>query len=120
MKQARDAPWDRNEHIVTYIDRVEQEVKKLKRGKVKSDENDLLSQMLYEIKKSGEMEHALRRWEDKAEADKTWKMQRLILAKSMPVAANMPKSTPKKQDSATQTKRKRKCAPSTKTSPCEK
>ena len=46
MKQARDAPWDRNEHIATYIDRVEQEVKKLKHGKVKSDENDLLRQML--------------------------------------------------------------------------
>ena len=72
MKQERDAPWNTNEHIVTYFTKVERAVKRMK-DKIKMDEKELLSNALYTIKESGEMEHALRTWDKKDEADKTWK-----------------------------------------------
>lgn len=72
MKKERDAPWDTNEHIVTYFTKVERAVKRMK-GKINTDDKELLSNALYTIKESGEMEHALRKWDEKSEADKTWK-----------------------------------------------
>lgn len=72
MKAERDAPWDTNEHIVTYFTKVERVCKRLKK-KISIDDKELLSNALYTIKESGEMEWALKKWEEKAEADKTWK-----------------------------------------------
>ena len=73
MKKERDAPWNTNDHIVTYFSKIERTVKWLELAEVKSDKNELLSNALYAIKESGEMEHALREWDNKKKEDRTWK-----------------------------------------------
>ena len=72
MKKERDAPWDTNEHIVVYFTKVERVNKRLAK-QYKTDEKELLSNALYTIRESGEMEWALKEWEKKATEDKTWK-----------------------------------------------
>ena len=37
IKGERDAPWDGNEHVVTYFNRIEQAVKQLERAKIVTD-----------------------------------------------------------------------------------
>ena len=73
IKQERDAPWDTNEHVVTYFNRVTQAVKQLERAKIRTDEIELLNQALYTFKQSGELEQALVNWDAKDEAGQTWK-----------------------------------------------
>ena len=73
MKAERDGPWDTNQHIVTYFSRVERAVKRLKEGKVTTSEVKILSNLLFQIKQSGEMEWALKEWNKKPKADRTWK-----------------------------------------------
>ena len=72
MKKEQGAPWDTNEHIVMYFTKVEQAVKRMK-GKIKTDKKELLSNALYTVKESGEVERALRKWEEEDDTDKTWK-----------------------------------------------
>ena len=72
IKQERDTPWDTNEHVVTYFNRVTQAVKQLERAKIRTDEIELLNQALYTFKQSGELEQALVNWDAKDEADQTW------------------------------------------------
>ena len=59
IKQERDAPWDTNEHVVTYFNRVTQAVKQLERAKIRTDEIELLNQALYTFKQSEELDQAL-------------------------------------------------------------
>ena len=81
MKTKRDGPWDTNQHIVTYFSRVEQAVKRLKEGKVTTSEVKILSNVLFQIKQSGEMEWALKEWNKKPEADRTWKNAKTYFSK---------------------------------------
>ena len=72
IKGERDAPWDGNEHVVTYFNRIEQAVKQLERAKIVTDKQELLNQALYTFKESGELEQGLVNWTALAEPDKTW------------------------------------------------
>ena len=71
IKAERDAPWDTNQHIVTYFLQVDKAIKRLDHAGVKTDDKELISSALYQIKQSGEMEHALKKWDNKDAADKT-------------------------------------------------
>ena len=73
IKKERDAPWNTNEHIVKYFSNTDRAVKRLKRSKVDTSEKELMSNALYTIKESGEMERALEDWDKKPEAERTWK-----------------------------------------------
>ena len=46
IKQERNAPYDTNEYVVTYFNRVTQAIKQLERAKIKIDEIELLNQAL--------------------------------------------------------------------------
>ena len=81
MRKEREAPWDTNEHIVTYFSGVQRAVKRLTKAKVKSDEIELLANALMTIKESGEMEHALQEWEKKDKADQTWEKAKTYFSK---------------------------------------
>ena len=81
MRKERDAPWNTNEHIVTYFSGVQGAVKRLKKAGVTSDEVELLANALFSIKQSGEMEHALQEWDKKAKADQTWEKAKTYFSK---------------------------------------
>ena len=81
MRKERDAPWNPNEHIVTYFSGTQGAVKRLKKAGVTSDEVELLANALYSIKQSGEMEHALQEWDKKAKADQTWEKAKTYFSK---------------------------------------
>ena len=103
-RKEQEAPWNTNEHIVTYFSDVQLAVKRLTKAGVTSDEVELLSNALFSIKTSGKMEYALQEWDKKAKADQTWGKQRLILAKSMLIAESIKELKRSKQDSDPQTK----------------
>ena len=81
MRKERDAPWNTNEHIVTYFSGVQGAVKRLKKAGVTSDEVELLANALFSIKQSGEMEYALQEWDKKAKADQTWEKAKTYFSK---------------------------------------
>lgn len=81
MKKERDAPWNTNEHIVTYFSGVQRAVKRLTKAGVTSDEVELLANALYSIKQSGEMEYALQEWDKKSRADRTWATAKTYFSK---------------------------------------
>ena len=81
MRKERDAPWNTNEHIVTYFSSVQGAVKRLKKAGVTSDEVELLANALFSIKQSGEMEYALQEWDKKAKADQTWEKAKTYFSK---------------------------------------
>ena len=60
LKKEKYAPWDTNEHIVKYFTKVDRAVKRAK-DKIKVDDKELLTNVLYTIKESGEMEWALKK-----------------------------------------------------------
>ena len=72
IKKERDDPWDVNEYVVTYFNRVEQAVKQLDRAAIRTVKTELLHQALYTFKDSGEFERALVNWIILDEADHTW------------------------------------------------
>ena len=60
-------------HIVKHIAKVQKAVNTLAdQAKIKTDEGELLNDLLMTIKESGEMERALVDWDAKADNDKTW------------------------------------------------
>ena len=81
MRKERDAPWNTNEHIVTYFSDITGAVKRLKKAGVTSDEVELLANALFSIKQSGEMEYALQEWDKKAKADQTWEKAKTYFSK---------------------------------------
>ena len=81
MRKERDAPWNTNEHIVTYFSGTQGAVKRLKKAGVTSDEVELLANALFSIKQSGEMEYALQEWDKKAKADQTWEKAKTYFSK---------------------------------------
>jgi len=72
IKKERDDPWDVNEYVITYFNRVEQAVKQLDCTSIRTDKTELLHQALYTFKESGELEQALVNWIALDEADHTW------------------------------------------------
>ena len=82
LKKERDSGWDTNEHIVKHIVKVQKAVNILKdRAKIPTAEGELLNDLLYTIKESGEMEQALVDWDARDEADKTWKKAKTYFTK---------------------------------------
>ncbi len=68
----RDTEWDISENPQAYFNRVEKAVKALTRAGITSDMNERRDMALYYLKSSGEFDAAVREWENKAAADKTW------------------------------------------------
>ena len=68
----RDTEWDLSENPQVYFNRVEKAVKALTRAGITSDMNERRDMALYYFKASGEFNAAVREWENKAAADKTW------------------------------------------------
>jgi hypothetical protein len=68
----RDTEWDLSENPQVYFNRVEKAVKALTRAGITSDMNERRDMALYYFKASGEFDAAVREWENKAAADKTW------------------------------------------------
>jgi hypothetical protein len=82
LKKERDSAWDTNEHIVKHISKVQKAVDILAdRAKIKTDEGELLNDLLFTIKASGEMEQALVDWDAKDSADKNWKNAKAYFTK---------------------------------------
>jgi hypothetical protein len=68
----RDVEWDINENPQKYFNRVEQAIKALTRAGITSDLNERRDMALYFFKSSGEFDAAVREWENKPTAKKTW------------------------------------------------
>ena len=68
----RDMEWDLSENPQVYFNRVEKAVKALTRADITSDMNERRDMALYYLKASGEFDVAVREWENKPAADKTW------------------------------------------------
>ena len=68
----RDMEWDLSENPQVYFNRVEKAVKALTRAGITSDMNERRDMALYYLKASGEFDAAVREWENKTTADKTW------------------------------------------------
>ena len=82
LKKERDSGWDTNEHIVKHIVKVQKAVDILNdRAKIPTAEGELLNDLLYTIKESGEMEQALVDWDARSEAEKTWKKAKTYFTK---------------------------------------
>jgi len=68
----RDTEWDLSENPQVYLNRVKKAVKALTRASITSDMNECRDMALYYFKASGEFDAAVREWENKSAADKTW------------------------------------------------
>jgi hypothetical protein len=68
----RDMEWDVSENPQIYFNRVEKAVKALTRANINRDMNQLRDMALYHFNVSSKFDAAVREWENKASADKTW------------------------------------------------
>jgi hypothetical protein len=68
----RDTEWDLSENPQVYFNRVEKAVKALTRAGITSYMNKRRDMALYYFKASGEFDAAVRKWENKTVANKTW------------------------------------------------
>ncbi len=68
----RDMEWDISKNTQVYFNRVKKAVKALTRANIISDMNKRRDMALYYFKTSGEFNAAVREWENKSAADKTW------------------------------------------------
>ncbi len=68
----RDMEWDVSENPQIYFNRVEKALNALTRANINTDMYQLQDMALYHFKASGEFDAAVREWENKASADKTW------------------------------------------------
>ena len=76
----RDSEWDLSEHPQVYFNRVEKAIKALTRAGITSDMNERRNMALYYLKASGEFEAAVREWENKPAAEKTWTNVKTFIA----------------------------------------
>jgi hypothetical protein len=76
----RDTEWDLSENPQVYFNRVEKAVKALTRAGITSDMNKRRDMALYYLKASGEFDAAVREWENKPTADKTWSNIKTFIA----------------------------------------
>ncbi len=68
----RDAEWDVSEVPQVFFNRVKKAVKQLKNAGITSNMNEYRDMALYYLKASNEYDTAVREWEAKPIADKTW------------------------------------------------
>jgi hypothetical protein len=68
----RDREWDASKIPQLYFNRVEQAIKGLTRAGINSDLNERRDMALYYLKATGELDAAVREWEAKPAASKTW------------------------------------------------
>jgi len=68
----RDGEWDATEVPQIYFNRVEKAIQGLTRAGINSDLNERRDMALYYLKATGEFDAAVREWENKPAADKTW------------------------------------------------
>jgi hypothetical protein len=68
----RDTEWNVNKVPQLYFNRVEKAMRGLTRAGINSDLNERRDMALFYLKATGEFDAAVREWEAKPEADKTW------------------------------------------------
>jgi hypothetical protein len=68
----RDGGWNVNKNPQIYFNRVEKAMKSLARNRINSDLNKRRDMALYHSKATGEFNAAVRYWEQKPTASKTW------------------------------------------------
>ena len=68
----RDGEWNISENPQLYFNRVEKAMKGLLRNGITSDPNERRDITLFYLKATGEFDTAVREWEAKPAADKTW------------------------------------------------
>ena len=68
----RDGEWDASEVPQIYFNRVEKAIQGLTRAGINSDLNERRDMALFYLKATGEFDAAVREWENKPAADKTW------------------------------------------------
>lgn len=68
----RDAEWNVSENPQLYFNRVEKAMKGLLRNGITSDPNERRDIALFYLKSTGEFDAAVREWEARPAADKTW------------------------------------------------
>ncbi len=68
----RDQEWDASEVPTLYFNQVEKAKKQLTRAGIQSDLKEQADMALYFVKISGEFDAAVREWESKPTAQKTW------------------------------------------------
>jgi hypothetical protein len=68
----RDGEWDASEVPQLYFNRVEKAIQGLTRAGITSDLNERRDMALYYLKASGEFDAAVRDWENRPAAQKTW------------------------------------------------
>jgi hypothetical protein len=68
----RDGEWDASEVPQIYFNRVEKAIQGLTRAGINSDLNERRDMTLFYLKATGEFDAAVREWENKPAADKTW------------------------------------------------
>jgi hypothetical protein len=78
----RDAEWDVSEVPQIYYNKVEKAIKGLNRAGIVSDLNKRRDMALHYLKASGEFDAAVREWEQKPAASKTWTTSSLSLQQS--------------------------------------
>ena len=68
----RDGEWNVSKNPQVYFNRVEKAIKGLTRNGIRSDPNERRDIALFHLKATGEFDPAVREWEAKPAADKTW------------------------------------------------
>jgi hypothetical protein len=68
----RDAEWNINEIPQIYFNRVEKATQRLTKAGINSNLKDCRDMALFYLKTTGEFDAAIRTWEAKPKADKTW------------------------------------------------
>jgi hypothetical protein len=68
----RDGEWNVTKKPQIYFNRVEKAIKGLRRNGITSDLNERRDIALFQLKATGEFDPAVREWEAKPVADKTW------------------------------------------------
>lgn len=72
LEKERDEPWNPTEHVTTYFNRVERCKRSLAKAGITTCMNSMRNKALDAFKKSGEFKLALKDWDNKPDADKTW------------------------------------------------
>jgi hypothetical protein len=68
----RDEEWNINKNPQVYFNQVEKAIKGLAQNGITSDLNKRRDVTLYHLKAAGEFDAAVRKWESKPTAEKTW------------------------------------------------
>jgi hypothetical protein len=76
----QDSEWDTNEVPQVYFNQVKKAIRQLERAGIQSNLNERRDTALYFFKASGKYDAAVREWETKPAADKTWANIKIIIS----------------------------------------